>query len=171
MTSSNPDGVYLQLFDSKKAARLPFRPPLVKIALSSANIYFIYEALPSADRQPRIVMEVGEKSWTYPEMQELAQILNLVSGRKHYPLTYLTVEHEEYRRYERLIVETRSLKGILFFLSQLVDVPTRHVREGKVTTTRNEIGQTLTADTIGGCTYSKAINWKILQSTQTNQFR
>jgi hypothetical protein len=43
--------------------------------------------------------------------------------------------------YEELVVETRSLLGILFFLSQGVEVPWRDREVGKVMTTSDETGQ------------------------------
>ncbi len=74
-------------------------------------------------------------------MQELADLLRLVKGKRLYPLTSPTVVHEASQPYEELVVETRSLLGILFFLSQAVEVPWYDRQGGKVATTRNETGQ------------------------------
>lgn len=104
-------------------------------------ISFIYEMFPATERQPRIVMQVTEEAWTNPEMEELAEILNLVRGRRHYPVSYPSVEHEENKKHDRLVVETRSVLGILSLLSNMVEVPTQHLQEGKVTITRYDTGQ------------------------------
>ena len=105
------------------------------------GIGFIYEVFPSEDQQPRIVMKVTNEAWTYPEMEELAEILHLVKGKRHYPLSYPSVEHEENQEYDRLIMETRSVMGILFLLSQLVEIPAQHIQDGKVIITRDDTGQ------------------------------
>lgn len=75
------------------------------------------------------------------EMKELAGILHLVRDKKHYPLSYPSVEHEKNQEYVRLVVETRSVMGILFLLSQSVEVPAQHIQDGKVIITRDDTGQ------------------------------
>ena len=77
-------------------------------------------------------MQVAENAWEAPETPEIAQLLGLVRGRRHYPLSYQVVEHEEAGEFDYLMVETRSLLGMMFFLSQSVEVPERDVESETV---------------------------------------
>ncbi len=101
---------------------------------------FTYESFPSEGREPRIVLFISEKAWAFPETHELAEILGLIKKKRHYPLTYPMVTHKGVRNLNQLMVEPRSLLGILFFLSQAVEVPREDIRKGKVTVTRDEAG-------------------------------
>lgn len=101
---------------------------------------FTYETFPSEGREPRIVLLISEKAWAVPETHELAEILGLIKMKRHYPLTYPMVTHKGVRNLNQLMVEPRSLLGILFFLSQAVEVPREDIRKGKVTVTRDEAG-------------------------------
>ena len=103
-------------------------------------IDLVYETLPMPDRQARVVLQFTADALARPETRELLTLLQLAGGRRHYPLTYYVVEHEQTQDQESLSVETRSLLGILFLLSQSVEVPERDMRAGKVTVTRDETG-------------------------------
>jgi hypothetical protein len=105
------------------------------------DLSFVYEVFPSEDRHPRAVMQISKKAWTRPEMQEIVRILNLAKNMKHYPLVYPTVEHEEEGKNDRLTLETRSVLGILYFLSESVEAPSKDVQEGKVKITRYDSGE------------------------------
>lgn len=100
----------------------------------------VYEASPAPDRPTRVVLQFATDALERPETRELLTLLQLASGRRHYPLTYYVVEHEQAQDQESLSVETRSLLGILFLLSQSVEAPERDIRTGKVTVTRDETG-------------------------------
>jgi hypothetical protein len=102
---------------------------------------FTYETFPSEGREPRIVLLISEKAWAFPETHELAEILGLIKKKRHYPLTYPMVTHKGVRNLNRLMVEPRSLLGILFFLCQAVEVSREDVERGKVTVTRHETGE------------------------------
>ena len=101
----------------------------------------VYETFPSGERPPRIVLLITEKAWQRSETHQLAEVLGLAKNRKHYPVSYPMIEHKGKKDLELLIVEPRSLLGILFFLSQSVEVPREDVERGKVTITRSETGE------------------------------
>ncbi len=101
----------------------------------------IYETFPSGERPPRIVLLTTEKAWQFAETNELAEILGLAKNKKHYPLSYPMIEHKGKKDLENLMVEPRSLLGILFFLSQSVEIPGHDLETGKATITRDETGQ------------------------------
>jgi len=101
----------------------------------------VYETPPVAGQPARIVMQVANEAFALPETQELWQLLGLVPGQKHYPLTYTLVEHAGARELDHLEVETRSLLGVLFFLSQAVEPPGADAQAGRVTVTRTQAGE------------------------------
>jgi hypothetical protein len=105
------------------------------------SLELTYESVPASERPPQLVLHIAEQAWASSDVQELADLLCLVKGKRLYPLTSPTVIHEASQPYEELVVETRSLLGILFFLSQAVEVPWYDRQGGKVATTRNETGQ------------------------------
>lgn len=136
------------------------------------DIGFIYEVFPQDKQQPRVVMQVANEAWAHPEMEELAEILHLVRGKRHYPLSYPSVEHEENQEYDHLVVETRSVMGILFLLSQLVEVPTQHIQDGKVIITRDDTGQPFDWNLIvGKLFYIKSHAAKPAQSSVAVHYR
>ena len=102
---------------------------------------FVYETYLSGERPPRLSMQIAESGWRAPQTLELAEILQLEKGKKHYPLTYQMVEHKQAGKFDHLMVETRSLLGMMFFLSQSVEVPERDLQAGTVTVTRHETGE------------------------------
>ncbi len=105
------------------------------------DLSFVYEIFPLEDRRPRAIMQISKKAWTNPEMQEIIRILNLAKHMKHYPLVYPTIEHEEEEKNDRLSLETRSVLGILYFLSESVEAPAKDMQEGKIKITRYDSGE------------------------------
>jgi hypothetical protein len=114
---------------------------LMRVLEERRSLELTYESGPTSERPPQRVLHIAAQAWVSPEMQELADRLRLVKGKKQYPLTYATTVREVTESYEELVVETRSLLGILFFLSQGVEVPWRDREVGKVMTTSDETGQ------------------------------
>lgn len=87
-------------------------------------------------------LKFSPRSWDLPETQRLAQLLELEPGGKHYPLRYRVIPHME-RGYKHtaILLETRSVQGLLFFLSHAVEVPARDVDSGVVSLTKDENGE------------------------------
>jgi len=105
------------------------------------HLDLVYAAPTPTGESARIVMAVDAEAFRLPEMKELSQLLGLVKDKKQYPVTPPIVEEAGQRELDHLEVETRSLQGVLFFLSQSVDVPESHVQAGQVTVTRIETGE------------------------------
>jgi hypothetical protein len=101
----------------------------------------VYETLPTTKESARIVMEVDPEAVRLPETQELWKRLRLVPEKVHYPVTYQLVEHAGERELDHLEVETRSLLGVLFFLSQAVEAPAVDIQAGRITITRTQRGE------------------------------
>lgn len=105
-----------------------------------SKLDIVYETPGVAGQSDRIALQISKDAFDLPETQELRQLLGLDSNQKHYPLTPPLVEHADDRKLDHLEVETRSLLGALFFLSQSVEPPESDIRAGKVTVTRTESG-------------------------------
>ena len=101
----------------------------------------MYETPPVTGQPVRIVLQVAKEAFGLPETQELRRLLGLVPDTKHFPLTYPLVEHADDRELDHLEVETRSLLGALFFLSQSVEPPGIDVQAGRVTVTHTLSGE------------------------------
>jgi hypothetical protein len=89
------------------------------------------------------VLQIAEEALALPATRELTRILRLASGRTHYPLvyTYQRVGDESAQNLDELRVDTRSLLGMLSFLSQAIEVPEGDVQAGKVMVPRYETGE------------------------------
>jgi hypothetical protein len=100
----------------------------------------VYETLPAPNQPTRLVLQLREDEPQRPETREFLQLLRLQPGRLHYPLVVPTVEHEAAGLRDFLAVETRSLLGIMSFLSHSVEVPKSDEAGGRVTITVDETG-------------------------------
>ena len=72
-----------------------------------------------------------------PEFQELAELLDLDPDAERYVIE----ERPDDGGGDRIHVRTRSFAGVLYFLSQAVQVPARDVEAGRVTVTRGATGE------------------------------
>ena len=95
----------------------------------------IYLALDEGSRRELILRFRGREA-TSAEALELTTLLGLRAGADRYVLTTAIGEADG----ERISVETRSLMGSLFYLSQAVAPPRSHEQRGWVTVTRNSDG-------------------------------
>jgi len=103
----------------------------------------VYETPPKTGETPRIAMHINREALDFPETRQLCKRLGLAPGKIHYPVTYQVVEDPEKGELDHLEVETRSVLGTLFFLSQGVEAPAIDVEAGRVTVTRTETGEVL----------------------------
>jgi len=69
--------------------------------------------------------------------QKFTKTLNLEPGRNKYAITFSPQKNTP----DQIRVVTRSLLGILFYLSQGVEVPEQDIKEGKVTRTLKNSGE------------------------------
>ncbi len=71
------------------------------------------------------------------DIRDLEKILGLEPGRPFYPLSTDVVGSDP----ERVGISTRSLLGVLFYISQAVEAPASDERAGRVTVTRTVDGK------------------------------
>ncbi len=82
----------------------------------------------------QLVLHIGEKNTE--RTREFARVMNLNPDRDRYVLTF-SISDPGYQ----IQVVTRSLLGIMFYLSQAVEVPKEDVLQGKVTQTKTSDGK------------------------------
>ncbi len=87
------------------------------------------------EAQPVLWIAPEAKGW--PETRELLALLGLDPQQPIYPLSHDLLKRDP----NTLSVQTRSLLGILFYLSQGVQVPEEDLEKGRVTLTRDEEGR------------------------------
>ena len=85
----------------------------------------------------RIVMRLTAKGETTTETRELQKLLELSPDAPFYVVTpnYISGRHD------RIGIQTRSLMGVLYYLSQGVKVPPEDIEAGRVTVTRTADGE------------------------------
>lgn len=84
-----------------------------------------------------LVIQIKTISLNWPETLEFFALLKLNPGKTRYTLSAKRVTDDS----SHILVEPRSLLGIMFYLSQSVEVPKRHREEGKVTVTTQSSGE------------------------------
>lgn len=101
----------------------------------------VYAAPTPTNASARIMLQIAASAFGLPEMQELWRLLGLVPQKQQYPVTLPLIEEAGRRELDHLEVETRSVQGVLFFLSQAVEVPEADLQAGRVTVTRTPTGE------------------------------
>lgn len=96
-----------------------------------------------ADRA--LVLRIAPEALDSPAVQEIVELLDLEPGRDSYEIVAGLPEQfgpaAERRRQQRIVIRTRSLLGVLFYLSTGVEVPSEHRRRGLVMLTRDGEGR------------------------------
>ena len=89
------------------------------------------------NESPQIILHIADEGKNLEAAQKFARVLNIESGRKKYVITFSPKQNES----EQIRVVTRSLLGVLFYLSQGVEAPEQDVKGGKVTRTLKKSGE------------------------------
>ncbi len=89
------------------------------------------------DVEPTLVLSFAEEALELPETLKLVEILRLTPNKTDYPLVINVMDHNP----NHVSIRTRSVMGILYLLSQSVEVPQEDVRKGKLTTTKYADGR------------------------------
>ncbi len=93
----------------------------------------------------RFVVRVGAAQDNTPEMAQFREVLGLRPDVRSYGLTSAAGSVEDILgtsgERDRIVLVTRSLLGMLFYLSQAIDMPASHEAAGLVTVTRGENGE------------------------------
>ncbi|MBO05722.1 MAG: hypothetical protein CMI58_01555 [Parcubacteria group bacterium] len=83
-----------------------------------------------------LVFSLAKEALELSETYKLVEMLRLTPGKTEYPIRMNDVDHNP----NLIRLRTRSVMGILYLLSQSVEVPQEDVRRGKLTTTKYEDG-------------------------------
>jgi len=89
------------------------------------------------NESPQIILHIADEGKNLEAAQKFARALNIEPGHENYVLTFSPKQNEP----EQIRVVTRSLLGILFYLSQGVEAPEQDIKEGKVTQTLKKSGE------------------------------
>ncbi len=85
---------------------------------------------------PQIILKIAEEGKSAEAANKFARALNVEPGKEQYVITFSPKLNES----DQIRIVTRSLLGILFYLSQAVEAPEEDIRAGKVTRTVNSSG-------------------------------
>jgi len=113
------------------------------------NIRLEHPAPGAAEHQgsSRIVMRLAEPSEALPESRELVNLLGLSPDKPFYVVHGHTIRPD---RHDHIGIQTRSLMGVLYYLSQGVKVPPADIEAGKVTVTHTADGGVFDWDLVTG---------------------
>jgi len=86
---------------------------------------------------PQLVLYINEEDKNREEAKQFALAANVEPGKTRYVLAFSPA----FNKTDQIQVVTRSLLGIMFYLSQAVEVPREDVLQGKVTQTKTSDGK------------------------------
>jgi hypothetical protein len=89
-----------------------------------------------ADGIPQLILHINEEDKNREEAKKFALAANVEPGKTRYVLTF----SPDLNKTDQIRVVTRSLLGIMFYLSQAVEVSNKDVLQGKVTKTKTPTG-------------------------------
>jgi hypothetical protein len=89
-----------------------------------------------ADGVPQLILHINEEDKNREEAKQFALAINVEPGKTRYALTF----SPSLNKANQIRVVTRSLLGIMFYLSQAVEVSSTDVLQGKVTQTKTPDG-------------------------------
>jgi len=92
-------------------------------------INFEYETI---NGESTIVFRFAKEALALPETLKLVGMLRLTPEKTHYPMLMNNMDQDP----NFVRIRTRSVMGLLYYLSQSVEVPQEDVRSGKLTTTK-----------------------------------
>jgi hypothetical protein len=84
------------------------------------------------------MLRIAEEAWDTTEAKELAELLDLEPGRGYYRLAYPLAHPSKSPSQATLYVETRSVLGIMNFLSLMVEVPKQDQDNDRVNINRSK---------------------------------
>lgn len=89
------------------------------------------------DGNSTLIYSLAEEALELPETQKLVKMLRLTPKKTKYPIRMNDIDHNP----NLIRVRTRSVMGLLYYLSQSVEVPQEDVTKGKLTTTKYADGR------------------------------
>jgi len=85
---------------------------------------------------PKLILHISEDHKNSQDAKQFALSVNVEPGKTHYTLIFSPDPNKN----NQIKVATRSLLGIMFYLSQSVEVPNQDILQGKVTQTKTKEG-------------------------------
>ena len=110
---------------------------VVKLFRFMQNRGVLEVALDSSQGTSRLILQIADEAKDWPEVRKLSGYLGNPPGQMRYILS----NHKTANEPGQIPIVTRSLLGIMFYLSQAVESPEAHRKSGKVTITRYESGE------------------------------
>lgn len=89
------------------------------------------------DGRSTLVFSLAEEAFELPETHKLVEMLRLTPNKRDYPIVMNEIDHNP----NVLSLRTRSVMGLLYYLSQSVEVSKEDAGKGKLTTTRYADGR------------------------------
>jgi hypothetical protein len=86
---------------------------------------------------PQLILHINEEDKNREEAKQFALAVNIEPGKTRYVLAFTPA----FNKTDQIKVVTRSLLGVMFYLSQAVEVPKEDVLKGKVTVTKTLDGK------------------------------
>ena len=96
----------------------------------------------SYEDQTEVALVIQPEAWNTLAANRLAHLLNIVPGEDHYGVVYESLRAKADDNHRIIMLETRSLLSVLFFLSQSVQVPEEDIDKGVVEVTLSDKGDT-----------------------------
>jgi hypothetical protein len=95
---------------------------------------------------PQLILHINEEDKNREEAKQFALATNVEPGKTRYVLTFSPA----FNKTDQIRVVTRSLLGIMFYLSQAVEVSREDIMQGKVTQTKTSAGNIFDWDEVTG---------------------
>ena len=95
---------------------------------------------------PQLILHINEKDKNREEAKNFALAANVEQGKTRYVLAFSPASNKT----DQIRVVTRSLLGIMFYVSQAVEVPRKDISKGKVTQTQTPDGEIFDWDKVTG---------------------
>ncbi len=92
---------------------------------------------------PQLILKFDEEVQDSPDLREFSNLVGVSPDNGRFKMTALDDS-------QNIRIKTRSLLGIMYYLSQGIEVPVRHQELGKVTITHDASGQVFDWDNITG---------------------
>ena len=84
------------------------------------------------DGKTTLVFSFSKEALNFPGTNKLVEMLRLTPGKTEYPIRMNDIDHDP----NLIRLRTRSVMGLLYYLSQSIEVPQEDVRRGKLTITK-----------------------------------
>ena len=95
---------------------------------------------------PQLILHINEEYKNREEANNFALAANVEQGKTSYVLAFSPASNKK----DHIRVITRSLLGIMFYVSQAVEVPSEDISKGKVTQTQTPDGKIFDWDKVTG---------------------